>query len=210
MYYFNQTLDLTGRWLALITIIFIAALFEVHPVLAEETKAVEQKTEEPAFTRVTSAYKVPDVAMLRQDGKKVSFLKELDDGRPVILTFVFVSCSAICPMLTHIMSKVQTKLDKDNQKAHLISVSIDPESDTPAKLLEYAKKHGAGPDWDFYTGTREASLTLQKAFNTYRGDKMNHTAVILMRSKPGQPWLRVEGFLSPDAVIQEYGTLSQK
>ncbi len=141
--------------------------------------------------------------------KGAIFIKELDDGRPVVMSFVFVSCSAICPMLTHVMSKLQTKLDQEKQQAHLISISIDPESDTPAKLTEYAKKFGAEPGWDFYTGTRAVSLSLQKAFNTYRGDKMNHTAVILMRSKPGQPWLRVEGFLSADAVFQEYSALSR-
>jgi hypothetical protein len=39
---------------------------------------------------------------------------------------------------------------------------------------------------------------------------MNHTATILMRSEPGKPWVRLDGFLSPDAVIQEYSALTQK
>jgi protein SCO1/2 len=210
MNYFNIVLNLTGRWSAFTLFIFVASLFSAAPLLAEEMGNMEQKADAPAFTRSTATYKVPDVKMVRQDGKKLSFLKELDDGRPVILSFVFVSCSAICPMLTHVLSKVQSKLDAEGKKAHLISISIDPESDSPAKLIEYAKKFGAGAGWDFYTGTREASLALQKAFNTYRGDKMNHTATILMRSEPGKPWLRLEGFLNPDAVIQEFSTLTQK
>lgn len=187
----------------------IMACSLVGPAFAEESTAMEHNPDAPSFTRSTATYDVPNVSMVRQDGKKISFLKELDDGRPVVMSFVFVSCSAICPMLTHVMSKLQSRLEQDKQQAHLISISIDPESDTPAKLTEYAKKFGAEPGWDFYTGTREASLSLQKAFNTYRGDKMNHTAVILMRSKPGQPWLRVEGFLSADAVYQEYSALSR-
>jgi protein SCO1/2 len=203
-------LNLTGRRVAFTLIISIVGFFSTASLMAEEAKNVEQKAEAPAFTRSTATYKVPDVKVVRQDGKKLSFLKELDDGRPVILSFVFVSCSAICPMLAHVMSKVQAKLEQDGKKAHLISISIDPENDSPAKLTEFAKKFGAGPDWDFYTGTREASLALQKAFNTYRGDKMNHTATILMRSEPGKPWVRLDGFLSPDAVIQEYSALTQK
>lgn len=205
----NQILGLINLRKNSILSAFIIACSLVRPVLAEESLNMEHKPDAPSFTRSTATYNVPDVAVIRQDGKKLSFIKELDDGRPVVMSFVFVSCSAICPMLTHVMSKLQTKLDQDKQQAHLISISIDPESDTPAKLTEYAKKFGADPGWDFYTGTRAVSLSLQKAFNTYRGDKMNHTAVILMRSKPGQPWLRVEGFLSADAAFQEYSALSR-
>jgi protein SCO1/2 len=210
MYYCNKTLDLMGRRIALTLIIFLAIIFSPRPLMAEESNTVGQKTDAPEFTRFIVNYEVPDVAVVPQDGKKISFLKGLDDGRPVILNFVFVSCSAICPMLSHVLSKVQTKLDNDSQKVHLISISIDPESDTPAKLIEYAKKFGAGPDWDFYTGTREASIAIQKAFNAYRGDKMNHASVIFMRAAPGKPWLRLEGFVSPDAVIHEYRNMLQQ
>ena len=184
--------------------VFCVILLMPRPLLAEALKDQTQKTEVSEFTHIIANYDVPDVVMVRQDDKKLVFSKELDDGRPVIMNFVFVSCSAICPMLSHVFSKVQNKLDKDGQKVHLISISIDPESDTPATLTEYAKKFAAGSSWDFYTGSREASIALQKAFNVYRGDKMNHTSVILMRAKPGKPWLRVEGFLSPDALISEY------
>ena len=91
-----------------------------------------------------------------------------------------------------------------------MSISIDPENDTSKTLIEYAKKFGAGPNWDHYTGTLEASIAIQKAFDTYRGDKMNHISVILIRTAPGKPWLRLEGFVSPDAVIREYRNMNQQ
>lgn len=123
------------------------------------------------------------------------------------MNFIFASCSAICPMLSHVFSQVQGKLGNDSQKVHLMSISIDPENDTPAKLSEYAKKFGAGQQWDHYTGSINSSVAIQKAFNVYRGDKMNHSSVILMRTAPGKPWLRLEGFMSTDAVIGEYRKL---
>ena len=98
-------------------------------------------------------------------------------------------------------------MTKEGQKFHLVTISIDPENDTPSSLTEYAKKFSAGPNWDFYTGTREASLTLQKAFKAYRGDKMNHASLILLRSAPGQSWVRLEGFVSPDEVVSEFNGL---
>ena len=197
----NQSLNL------IITLLVALAAVFALPLMAEEQTNAGQQNAAPQFTRTVANYVTPDVTVVRADGNKLSFTKELDDGRTVIMNFIFASCSAICPMLSHVFAKVQTKLEKDSQNFHLVSISIDPENDTPAKLSEYAKKFGAGPNWNFYTGTLETSIAIQKAFNIYRGDKMNHSSTILMRSAPGKPWSRLEGFVSPDAVISEYRNL---
>jgi protein SCO1/2 len=85
-----------------------------------------------------------------------------------------------------------------------MSISIDPEEDTPARLREYAQKFHAGPEWQHYTGTVEASLAAQRAFNAWRGDKMSHTPLTLVRAAPGQPWLRIEGFVTPTELLKLY------
>jgi protein SCO1 len=202
MSYYNQYLTLVDRRDVMTLIIFIALFFAPLPLIAQETT--------PDFTCSIGDYNVPDVEVVNQDGKKLSFINELDNDRPVMLNFVFTSCSAICPMLSHIFSNVQAKLEKNNQKVHLVSISIDPENDTPAKLSEYAKKFGAKSQWDYYTGTMETSIAIQKAFDAYRGDKMNHSSVILMRAKFGKSWLRIEGFASPDTIIREYGNIDNR
>lgn len=155
------------------------------------------------FIRQVVEYQVPNLTVIRHDGVKSAFDKQINDGRPVVLSFIFASCSAICPMLSHTLMKVQDNLDKRNQKAHLVSVTIDPETDTPSILSEYAKKFAAGPNWDFYTCSRDVSIGLQKAFNVFRGDKMNHASVILIRLKPGAPWIRLEGFFNSETVLDE-------
>jgi protein SCO1/2 len=188
-----------------LNLLLIFAIFGFSSAsLAEETVPVSQATEAPDYTRQVAEYAAPDLEVVRQDGKKLSFTQALNDGRPVIMSFIFASCSAICPMLSHTLMKIQSKLENSPNKAHLMSITIDPENDTPAILTEYAKKFSAGPDWDFYTGSREISINLQKAFNVYRGDKMNHTSVILIRVRPGAPWVRLEGFLNADMVVSEY------
>ena len=89
----------------------------------------------------------------------------------------------------------------------MISISIDPEEDTPKRLAEYAKRFDAGQQWRFYTGSTQASVTVQKAFQAYFGDKMHHRPVTFMRAAPGQPWLRLDGFASPDDLLNEYRRL---
>ena len=97
MYHSNLTRHLIGSGLILFMLVFSGSL------LAVEASNVGQGINSPEYTRTMAHYKVPDVAIMRQDGKLLSSLLELDDGRPVILNFVFVSCTAICPMLSHVL-----------------------------------------------------------------------------------------------------------
>lgn len=156
----------------------------------------------PAVTRVTADYRPPDVVLTRADGARVHFLREIDDGRPVILNFIFASCSAVCPTMSRTFAAAQARLA--GEEVHLISISMDPESDTPLRLRDYARRYGAGPDWQFYTGSLEESVTLQKAFLAWRGDKMNHGPLTFIRRAPGAPWVRLEGFATPDDIVREY------
>jgi protein SCO1/2 len=149
----------------------------------------------------TVDYTVPEVTLVRDDGKAVSLPDELNDGRPVILTFIYTTCTTICPMVSQTLEELQGKLGRDRDKVHLVSISIDPEEDTPARLRTYAARFDAGPQWQHYTGTVEASIAAQRAFNVYRGDKMNHTAVIFLRASPGRPWLRVDGMATPAELL---------
>lgn len=157
--------------------------------------------------RSVENYKLPTLALVRQDGGKANFPAELDDGRPVMLNFMYTSCTAICPVTTQVFSQVQDKLGADKTKLHMVSVSIDPEYDTPARLDAFAKKYKAGTQWHFYTGTRDASIAVQKAFDAYRGDKMNHVPVTYLRAAPGKPWVRLDGLRSPDDLVKELRAL---
>jgi len=144
------------------------------------------------------------VHLVRDDGKEVALADEIDDGRPVVLNFIFTTCSSICPLMSQTFAQFDHKLGADRSRVHLMSISVDPEEDTPARLREYAKKFHAGPEWQHYTGTVEASLAAQRAFNVWRGDKMSHTPVTLLRAAPGRPWVRIDGFVTPSELEHLY------
>lgn len=156
------------------------------------------------WTRSAVNYTVPQVKLVRDDGKSVLLPEELNDGRPVVMNFIFTTCTAICPVMSHTFSQLQSKLGSERDKVHIVSISIDPEQDTPARLSEYAKTFGAGVQWQFYTGTAEASVTTQRAFDVYRGDKMSHTPLALLRAAPGRPWVRIDGFATSDDLLHEF------
>jgi protein SCO1/2 len=155
------------------------------------------------ITRTPATYQVPRVTLVRDDGKSVALADELDDGRPVVLSFIYKSCTTICPLTSMTLADLQQRLGAGRDKVHLVSISIDPEQDTPARLREYARKFGAGPEWNHYTGTVASSVAVQTAFGVYAGDKMSHRPVTLLRTGPANRWVRIDGFASSEQMLAE-------
>ena len=160
-----------------------------------------------AIVRQSAQYRLPTTQLVRSDGARISFPQAVDDGRPVALNFIYTSCTAICPVLSHSFAEFQRRLGAERERVHMVSISIDPEQDTPARLREYAAGLEAGPQWEFYTGSADASASLQRAFQAWFGDKMHHRPVTFMRGAPGQPWVRLEGFTTPEELLVEYRRL---
>jgi protein SCO1 len=165
----------------------------------------------PETTRSLADYTIPDVKLVRDDGKTVALNQELDDGRPLVMNFIYTTCTSVCPLTSQTFSELQTKLGTRRDAVHMVSISIDPEQDTPARLKEYAKKFSAGPQWQHYTGTLAASTTAQRAFGAYSGNKMNHAPITLVRAAPGARWVRIDGFATADQLVAELrGTAATK
>jgi protein SCO1/2 len=84
----------------------------------------------------------------------------------------------------------------------LVSISIDPEVDTPARLREYAARVGATGNWVFLTGSADAVEAAQRAFGAYRGSKEAHAAATYVRRTATAPWERIDGLASVDALLR--------
>ena len=166
-----------------------------------------EEAPDPTPVRSVHPYTVHAVRLVREDGKAVSLPEEMNDGRPVLLNFIFTTCQSICPIMSSLFSQFEERLGADAGHVHVMSISIDPERDTPERLREYAKRFHAGPGRNFYTGTVKASLAAQEAFEVYRGSKMSHGVVTLMRAAPGKPWVRIEGFVKADDLVRDYREL---
>ena len=157
----------------------------------------------PEFIRSVAEYTVPDVTLVRADGNQVRLMDEIGDQRAVVLSFIYTSCTTVCPVTSATLSELQDALGTARDRVHLVSISIDPEFDTPARLRAYAARYDAGPAWQHYTGTLAASVAAQQAFAVYHGDKMSHTPVTLIRIAPGTRWIRMDGFASAHQIVEE-------
>src|SRR5437879_6306863 len=107
---------------------------------------------------------VPDFKLTDQDGKTFKF--NAAHGKLVLITFIFTTCPDVCPLLTAKFVAVQRALEAEKNKNYLLlSITTDPERDTPAALKDYARRFNADlKRWSFLTGTRSELAKVWKAF----------------------------------------------
>jgi protein SCO1 len=155
-----------------------------------------------AAVRSLLAVRLPAVRLRAHDGGESDLTSSLDAQRPVLLNFIFTSCTTVCPPLSQTFAAVQERLGPRRGQVQMVSVSIDPEHDTPARLRQYAARFGAGSQWRFHTGSTESVDAVQRAFNVYRPDKMGHTPVTFVRPRASRQWVRLDGYATPDELIR--------
>jgi protein SCO1 len=109
----------------------------------------------------------PQFTLTSQDGKQVA-LTDLR-GKVVAVTFIFTLCSATCPVLTPMMSLVQDRLGPDfGTNVAFVSITIDPERDTPEMLKLYAQMYGVDvPGWHFLTGKAPTIQDLTRRYGVF-------------------------------------------
>jgi protein SCO1 len=144
---------------------------------------------------------LPPVALLTMQGQARSLDSELATEVPLVLNFVFTTCSSSCSIQTAMLAQVQRELVGRGRKLQLASITIDPDNDTPEQLRRFASGFATGPGWQFYTGRFDDLLRVQKHFDVYRGSKASHPPVLLMRRHARAPWVRVEGFPGASELV---------
>jgi protein SCO1 len=187
--------------MALIRVLVLAAVLGVAVQLAGigQASAYERR-----YQRTVEHYTVPDVVLINQDGAKVHLKKLLETDKPVILDFIFGTCTTICPVLSVGFANLQHKLGPDAGNVRLVSISIDPEHDTPEVMKEYLKRYRGKPGWDFLTGSRQDIDRVMKAFNAYVSNKMDHMPLNLLRSPVDGRWISLYGLMSSIDLMNEY------
>jgi len=162
---------------------------------------------EKPYKRSVENYAMPDVTLVNQDGKKVRFKSLIESDQPVVVDFIYATCTTICPVLSVGYINLQNKLKDSPRKPRLISITIDPENDTPRTMKEYLKRYNAKPGWDFLTGSRGDIDKVMRAFNAYIPDKMSHYPLNLIRSPKDGTWVRLFGILSSKEFVSEYSAV---
>lgn len=140
------------------------------------------------------AVTIPDVPVLDQDGKPRNFYGDLVRGRTVAIDFIYTSCPSFCLPLTANLRVVQEELGaRIGKDIELISISLDPVADTPAKLKAFAAQFGAGPGWSFVTGAMPDVARLADKLGQPLGNPADHSPLVLIYNDRAGSWARVDG-----------------
>jgi len=165
---------------------------------------------EGRYKRSIEHYQVPDVELVNQQGEKVNLKSLLEVDEPVVLDFIYGTCTTICPVLSAGFVNLQRKLAREGRSARLISVTIDPENDTPQVMKEYLERYRAMAGWDFLTGSRADIDRTMTAFDAFIPDKMSHYPLNMIRDPKTGEWVRLFGLMSSREFLAEYNKVAER
>lgn len=145
---------------------------------------------------------IPDVPVLDQHGNKLHFYTDLIKGKTVGINFIFTNCTTICPPLAATFARLQKEMgDKIGKDVHLISISVDPVTDTPERLKAWAAKFKAGPGWTFVTGEKQEMDKLLNALGAAVSKREDHTPAMIIGNDVKGVWTRTYGLAKTHQII---------
>lgn len=143
-----------------------------------------------------------EIPLVNQDGKTMRLYSDVLKGRTVVIDFMFTSCTGVCPILSRNFAHIQDWLgDRLGKDVYLVSVSVDPVNDTPAKLKEYAARYKARPGWYFLTGSKENVDAALKKLGQYVENREGHQNLFIIGNEPTGLWKKALGIADPKELI---------
>ena len=170
---------------------------QMGPQKAEAPKA-QVKAEPSAEQKYFS-----DVELLDQDGRKLRFYSDVLKGKTVVINAFFTTCTSVCPPMNRNIEKLQEALgERAGRDVFFVSISVDPVTDTPTRLKEYAAKFHAGKGWTFLTGKKENVDWALYKLGQYVETKDEHTTVIIVGNEATGLWKKAFGMAKPAELLQ--------
>ena len=143
-----------------------------------------------------------DVKLVNQDGQEVRLYSDLMQGKTVVINAMFATCTGACPVMSGTMAKIQEHLgDRVGKDVRLISITVDPVNDTPAKLKEYANRFHAKPGWQLLTGSKENVEAALRKLGQWTEDPSNHQTLFLIGNDRTGLWKKAFALAKPEEVL---------
>ena len=192
---------------SLLLLILTAALAlgqnEQRPKPAEPASLAKADSASTAPERSPAEKYFSDVELINQDGQKVRFYSDVLKNKVVVINTFFTTCKSICPPMNRNFEKIQEALnDRLGKDAFLVSITVDPETDTPTRLKEYGQRFHARPGWMFLTGKKENVDWALYKLGQYVETKDNHTSIFIIGNEPKGLWKKAMGLAKAEELIR--------
>ena len=195
--------------LILLVMLSATTVFGQSPTPAQKPKPPEPaslpKAESgPSAAKASAAEKYfSDVELIDQDGQKLRFYNDVLKNKVVVINTFFTTCTNICPPMNRNFEKMQEALgDRLGKDVFLVSITVDPQTDTPPRLKEYSSRFHARPGWMFLTGKKENVDWALYKLGQYVETRDNHTSIFIIGNEPKGLWKKAFGLAKVDELIK--------
>jgi protein SCO1/2 len=149
-----------------------------------------------------------NVKVRAHDGRTLLFYDDVMKGKILLINFFYTGCSAICPLMTENLARVQQLLgDRVGRDIFMVSISLQPEYDTPDALAVYARSYATGPGWLFLTGKKDDIELLRHRLGfvdsnpAQDADLEQHIGTVRIANEPLHRWTMSPALLEPTALV---------
>lgn len=174
--------------------------------IVEEVGAIQSKKQAPPVAETASlaesaAKYFTDLEVVDQNGKTHRFYSDLIKDRKVLIHFAFSSCKAACPPILGHMAKVQKELGaRMGKEIRILTLSVDPENDTPRALKAVATDLKAGPGWYFLTGTHKNMKAILERLGGWTDNPDAHSSVLYLGDASTGHWIKTMAMRSSEEI----------
>ena len=201
-----MTNRIESRVISLAVLVFLAAAL----FAPGRSFAAQGSSGEPEVEARKVDVKLHDLKLLDQDGRKVRFRSDVIGDRIVVIDTFFTTCGLICPILSAIFADLQEQLgDRLGRGVDLVSITVDPNTDIPPRLKEFAGTWEAKPGWVFLTGQKQSVDRVLEGLGLYSADFAAHPAAFLVGDGKSGKWTRYYGFASPEQILSSVDELTE-
>jgi protein SCO1 len=143
-----------------------------------------------------------DTKLVDQDGRELRFYTDLLQDKTVIINVMFATCTGACPVMSGTVEKIQDHLgDRLGKDVRMLSISVDPVHDTPARLKEYAARFHARPGWYFLTGSKENVEAVLRKLGQWSEEPSDHQTLLLIGNERTGLWKKAFALRSAEELF---------
>jgi protein SCO1/2 len=180
------------------------------PAAAQEAPQETDAAPSPERARAIEAAQryFTDVELVNQYGEPMRLYSDLLRDKVVIINTIFTTCTGICPVMSKAFETIQERVgDRLGEDVHLISISVDPENDTPERMQVWGEAFHARRGWYLVTGDPEnVAFALQK-LGQYVEDPESHQAIMLMGNDRTGLWKKAFGLAGAEKLLEVFDSV---
>jgi protein SCO1 len=153
----------------------------------------------------------PNLPVMNQHGEKLRFYDDVIKGKIVVISFIYTSCTDICPLTTSRLAQVAEHFaDRLGRDMFFVSMTVDPKNDTPERLKAYAEPFHSGPGWIFLTGSPDDIRAINRRLGEQMRSLNEHRNEIVLGNDATGEWQRNSAFGDLERVVMDIRAMDPK